>query len=589
MKHLITTLLLSAGVFFCSATEKPDTIHASDFGALPDTYTNCTTSLQKAIDACRRHPGAVLALQPGRYDIWPEGAVRKEIYISNTSSETECPDKTKIIGLHFNGLENIEVAGNGASLIMHGKLTPIAIDSCRNIRLQDLTIDFERPGGSELTYLSVQPGKVTLKAGADSRYDIRNGKLNLIGEGWRSNRVHCIKFTPSDGHMRYSGDWGILAQSTVTDKGCGILEFETPEDFTPETGATLTLRDIIRDQVGMLLLESDGIELTDINVRYMHGLGIVSQYSRNITMRRVNCRPDEHSGRILASSADFMHFSGCSGHIEITGCNYSGAHDDAINVHGTNLRAVKKLSDRSLQLRFMHHQTYGFMAYHPGDTVAFVNPATMLRTTQAVVTEVKRDDPRNLTVTFDRNLPSDLQPGSTCVENLTCTPTLHVSDCSFTRLSTRGILATTPRRVVIENNTFTALGMAAILIEGDAEGWYESDPVTDVTIRNNTFTDCGYAGATSGATIAINPSNTIVDNRRPVHYGISITGNSFFTAGRPVLKAKSTANLSFTGNTVSDNPSPEFILDGCRNITISGNNMDTPKLIETNCAKVRVK
>ena len=36
--------------------------------------------------------------------------------------------------------------------------------------------------------------------------------------------------------------------------------------------------------------------------------------------------------------------------------------------------------------------------------------------------------------------------------------------------------------------------MSAILIEGDAEGWFESGPVSDVLIEGNIFVDCAYNG-----------------------------------------------------------------------------------------------
>ena len=118
--------------------------------------------------------------------------------------------------------------------------------------------------------------------------------------------------------------------------GSGYCSFNTPADFRPKVGNTLTVRDIIRDQVGMFIYESQDVTLENVGMHYMHGLGIVSQYTRNITMRNVTCAPREGSGRILASSADFMHFSGCSGKISILGCRYAGAQDDPINVHGTN-------------------------------------------------------------------------------------------------------------------------------------------------------------------------------------------------------------------------------------------------------------
>lgn len=100
-----------------------------------------------------------------------------------------------------------------------------------------------------------------------------------------------------------------------------------------------------------------------------------------------------------------MHFSGCSGKISILGCRYAGAQDDPINVHGTNLRAVKKVDDRTLELRFMHGQSYGFNAYFAGDTVAFVKASTMERFAMATVTSVKRLTDRTVEVALDRPVP----------------------------------------------------------------------------------------------------------------------------------------------------------------------------------------
>ncbi len=588
MKALIGFFIasISAGAAFAGEV---DTIRVSDFGVHPGTYVNCVTGLQAAIDSCRSHPGSLLLFEPGRYDVWPEGAVRKEIYISNTSSEVECPSKEKIIGLHLYGLCDVTVEGAGATLMMHGKITPIAVDSSRGVTIRNLTVDFERPGTSELTYTEVGDGKVVMKAHRDTRYDIVSGRVNLIGEGWRSNRIHCISYSPTNGHATYSTDWQLLERCPARELAPGVIEFAVPADFKPEIGATLTLRDIIRDQVGSLIIDSRDVKLSDVDMRYMHGLGIVSQYTHNVAMERVNCMPSNESGRILASSADFMHFSGCSGAVTITDCNFSGSHDDAINVHGTNLRAEAVVAPDALRLRFMHHQSYGFMAYHPGDTVAFVDPSTMLRSGLAVVRTVEMENPRNLVVTFDRPVPENIKLESTCVENMTCTPTLYVARCTFTRHSTRGILATTPRKVVIEDNAFTRLGMAAILIEGDAEGWFESGPVTDVTIRRNTFRDCGYNGATSGATIALNPSNTIVSPKAPVHENVVITGNRFVIGGdRPVVYAKSTGNLQFTDNEVEGTPTPTFILNGCSNVGISGNRMPSPEVKQTDCLKVKI-
>ena len=86
--------------------------------------------------------------------------------------------------------------------------------------------------------------------------------------------------------------------------------------------------------------------------------------------------------------------------------------------------------------------------------------------------------------------------------------------------------------------------MAGIYISDDAQGWYESGPVRDVTIRNNTFTR-GNAQA-----IFIEPTNPTVSTEKTVHSNIKIEGNTFFTYNKRVLDAKSVDNLTFKNNKI---------------------------------------
>ena len=100
----------------------------------------------------------------------------------------------------------------------------------------------------------------------------------------------------------------------------------------------------------------------------------------------------------------------------------------------------------------------------------------------------------------------------------------------------RGFLLTTRGKVIIEGNTFHRCSMSAILIENDAEGWFESGPVRDMVIRGNTFLGCG---------IDINPQTRSAKPEEPVHENIRITDNWFDGAG---VSAKSVKRLSVTGN-----------------------------------------
>lgn len=575
IKKWHVVLFLACLLSIHSKSESRDTIFVSEYGCTPNTYENCVVQIQKAINDCKKYKAKVLSFQKGRYDIWPEGAIRKEYFISNTSTEQECPSKIKTIGLMFDGIKDLEIDGNGALLMYHGKMITMALDSCENIKIHSLSTDFERPTASEVEYIKKDDTGVTVSFHPDSRYEIVDGKINLIGEGWKSNLIHCIEWDKNTSFFTYSNGWNILSKAKATEVSPGVVHFKTSNDFSPQLGNILTMRDIIRDQVGMFIKESENVFLKNVNMHYMHGLGIVNQYSSNITMDSVMCMPSRTSGRILAASADMMHFSGCKGKITVQNCRFEGAHDDPINIHGTNLRVISKIDDETLLLRFMHGQSYGFTSFHEGDKIAFVLAATMQRINKEyTVVKAKKISEREIEIVLDKPVPEKLEIGLDCVENITYTPEVVIRNNYFTRTSTRGLLVTTPKKVIIENNIFEKTGMSAILIESDAEGWFESGPVNDVLISNNTFIDCGYQGGPGHAVIALNPSNRIVDSENPVHRNVRIVNNYFKSFDFPLLYAKSTSNIIFdknkvertsTTNAVSGNKWT-FYLNGCKDV-----------------------
>ena len=582
---LFLMCFLSASPLF--ATQK-DTIFVADYGVTPDTYENQTERLEAAIADCKRFNSKVLMFEKGRYDLWTEGATYKKFFITNTSSESECPSKIKTIGMFFEDMEGLTIEGNDATLMFHGKVTMLAFEHCKKMTLQNIHIDFERPGGSELTLTQINEKGVVAKFHPDSRYAIKDGKITLYGEGWRTNIPHCIEYNPTTEHFYYSQAWNVLAKAKATELAPHVVLFETTDTAQCKLNHTLTIRDIIRDQVGILIYESEDITFKNVGVHYMHGLGIVSQFSKNVEMNHVYCMPRQNSGRLLASSADFMHFSGCSGKVKVVNCKFAGAQDDCINVHGTNLRIMEKVNDYTLKLRFMHPQTYGFNAFFEGDTVAFVRPSTMQRYAQAVIKTAKLLSNRIVEVTLSKPIQHDIELQSDCLENMTCTPEVEIRNCYFTRTSTRGILVTTPRRAVISENVFYKTGMSAILIEGDAAGWYESGPVKDVLIENNTFLDCANNN-NKHAVIELNPSNTDINEKRPVHQNVRIINNRFTSYGQTILSAKSTSNLVFRNNEVtmyrksSDTSSKWFSLNGCSKVKFKANQLLVRKPIEYSC------
>src|SRR5882757_213606 len=275
-------------------------IVVTDFGAVPDSRKDATAAIGRALAACKRaldagksiltagkgRKNVVLVFPKGRYDLFADSAVKKEYFISNTSSETECPSKVKTIGILLEGMKDLTIEGEGSLLLFHGKMITFALDHCERIVLRDLAVDFERPTMSEFTIIRSTPSVVEVQVHPDSWYRLDSGRLVWYGEGWVGQDYHCIRVDTVTHAMYYANEeYGKLMRAEVTSAGPLRLEFRGAFDtsrYVP--GNVFTVRDPIRDQVGAFIVNSKDVLLRNVAMHYMHGLGIVSQYSENITM-----------------------------------------------------------------------------------------------------------------------------------------------------------------------------------------------------------------------------------------------------------------------------------------------------------------
>ncbi|WP_245729193.1 right-handed parallel beta-helix repeat-containing protein [Niabella drilacis] len=580
---MLYTCILTIGTLGNAQTAVPGdaVIDLAGYGARPNSFENAAPAVVKALEACRGKTNATLRLPGGRIDLWPDGAFKRELYVSN-DTESDSLSKVKHIGFLLDGMAGLTIEGNNTLVVLHGKMVSFAFINSRDVTLRNIAFDYERPTMSEVRVASVNDSAAVLAVHPDSRYQVRDGRLVFYGEGWKTNRFHTIRFSPATSAMYYSSFQPFL-KAAVKETAPFQLAFSgdfRKRDFSKDD--VLTFRDPYRDNCGGFIWLSKNIRLEGVQMHYMHGLGIVSQFSENISFRRVSVKPREDSGRIIAAFADAFHFSGCKGTILIDSCVASGLHDDPVNVHGTHLKITEKIDDRHVKLQFMHHQTYGFAAFFAGDSIAFIDPGTLQEMGYARIRKAVLVNKKEMVAELDRPVPGAAGPGL-CIENLTWTPSVEIRNSLFERTNTRGVLITTRRKVVIENNVFRRTGMHAILIADDAASWYESGPVRDVTIRNNTFESCGYNQAPGSYVIALLPEN---HQRAPVYYvhrNITITGNTFDLMDAPVLIAKSVAGLVFNANRIKRGAGggallkqPAFELRDCKNISIKKNTTDLP-------------
>ncbi|MDO5664402.1 MAG: right-handed parallel beta-helix repeat-containing protein [Bacteroidia bacterium] len=539
---------------------------AFTFSAKPDTKEDVSlaaVNLIKHLQSRTDTTHITVIFSKGRYDFYPDSAFTREYYISNHDQ-----DNPKKVGFALENLSNVTFDGQGSEFVFHGRMIPFSLIKGKNIMLKNVSIDFDIPAFRQINVLEVSADKNEMIAEIypHGRHRIDGNKLFAVGEGYENPLFMAMAFRPDKRltYMRRDVDFN---PETISEQSPDTLHI-TGWEQTPlsSVGERFALRSWHRPTPGIFVSECSNIVFKNIKVHYAEGMGLLAQMSENITLDGFSvCLKSDDNPRFFTTQADATHFSACKGTIISKNGLYEGMADDAINVHGTYLRVIKRVSDNTLHARYMHAQAYGFKWGETGDSVQFVESEKMELVGNPFNTTIKSikaiDKPtevgaKEFEITFMDVLPQEIsETGKFGIENLTWTPNVIFSDNTIRNNRARGALFSTPRSVICENNLFDHTHGTAILLCGDCNGWFETGACRDVVIRNNKFINALTATYQfTNAIISIYPEiPNLKDQQKFFHSGIVIENNTFDTFDRPLLYAKSTDGLIFRNNTIKHN------------------------------------
>lgn len=535
---------------------------------LPDNKQDAGPELRRILSRAA-HSGAnkcSITIPKGEYHFYPEGALPMSFYISNHDQQDIQP-----VGIPLVGQEQLSIDGNGSTFVFHGRMQPILLMDSDRVALNNITIRHDNPYYNEGKIVEIKDGTTTLEYAPQFRWEVKNGCYYLTGDGAPKAPNAVLAFQP-DGQMVPTGRGGDIAWSPRCEQVASnrVKFFTDAAKHGLKEGHILVQRHYGRPHPAMVLYRANGITLNNVVFQDSQGMALVAQRSRDITINGGGCICAP--GRVYTVSADATHFSNCAGTITVNGALYEGMMDDAINVHSTCLGIAKVINEREIIARYMHPQAIGFEVFLPGEKVQFIRGKTLENHPQlGTVETAQKLDENNLRLTLSAPLPEGIGEGDS-IENADWYPAVNFIGCTVRHNRARGSLFTTPKPVLVKDCKFIASHGSAILLAGDAQGWYESGRCLDVKIINNLFEHNLTARYqfTEGI-ISIYPmvKQPEVQTER-YHRNILIEGNTFITHRVPLIYAISADNLIFRNNTVKyDNRypgmhgAPPYILQHC--------------------------
>ena len=589
---LLSVLSLSL-VLSCTTLSAQKVYEISAFGLKANSSKNASPVLQKALAKIKAEykegEKVILRFPEGRYEFHEKGAAVREYYISNHDQTNP-----KKVGIALEDMKNLTLDGQGSEFVFHGRMLPVSLLRSENCLLKNFSIDFENPHIAQVKIVENDPQDgIVFEPAPWVDYRIAKDSIfEAYGEGWTMRHSWGIAFDGDTKHLVYN----------TSDIGCptkGASEVAPRRIHAPGwkdarlvPGTVVAMRGWGRPTPGIFLSHDVNTTIENVKVHYAEGMGLLAQLCENITLEKFGvCLKGDADPRYFTTQADATHFSGCKG--KIVSCNglYEGMMDDAINVHGTYLKVVKRVDDRTLVGRYMHGQSWGFEWGCPGDEVQFIRSNTMeLVGKQNKIISIRPYDKeqtegaREFLITFQEPVDQVINEQSGFgIENLTWTPEVLFSGNVIRNNRARGSLFSTPRKTIVENNLFDHTSGAAILLCGDCNGWVGTGACRHVIIRKNRFVNAlTNLFQFTNAVISIYPEIPDLKGQQQYFHGgpeggIVIEDNEFETFDAPILYAKSVDGLVFRNNTIKLNTEYKpfhpnrnrFWLERVTNVTIA--------------------
>lgn len=500
------------------------------------------------------HPkgNVTLKFSSGTFCFYPEEATGKYLTVSNNDNGM------KRIIFCIDGMRNVAVECDSSDFMFYGAVIPFSVSDSRNIRLSGFSIDYDSPFTLEGTVIATDPVSrtFTMKIDPANRYKILDERFYFLGYGWESRLGENIVFNPETRSPYYNTaayqHWP-LHQFTAEEMGDGTVRFGNiySKDLPP-VGSVWVDKGVHPQErycSAIVLSDSRNISVENVHIYHSGAMALIAQYCEDITVRGYSTAQHPGSSRMVTASADATHFVDCRGKILLEDCTFESMLDDASNIHGTYMQVERFLSGDEFAASFGHRQQEGNRFAERGDVLQFIDRTTMMPAGKGKVLSVRRVNEDWYIIRTDFPLNTLGKPEQYAVENTSRGASAVIRNCTVRYNRARGILISTPGRVLVENCRFSPM-MAGIVICGDANYWYESGSTNDITIRNCIFRNVGTGGHSPQAVLQIDPmiSSEGRSNDSFYHRKISFTDNLVETFDSQLIYALSVGDLEIRNN-----------------------------------------
>ena len=557
---------------------------------------DATPIVVKALKRCKEEGISKLVFPKGTYHFYPTFAPERYCEITNNDNGLK---RTSFPLIDFH---DFEIDGNGSDFIYHGKMIPFIIEESSNVKVTNLSVDWEVPFALEGLVVAnnlkdktfdievkspyeVKFGHLYLKLERpDTPYERKYGKRFALWEHYNLEVGQNIFWDPKTMAPLYNTklynmpEKGIYAEELKK----GLIRITTKMQKMPPLGSVMVSKGEYlqnRTSPAFRVFKSKDLEFKNVNVYHAGAMGLIAERSEDIMLDSFNVVLRKGSGRMVTTTADATHFCNVKGTVTIKNSTFENMLDDATNIHGTYVRVNKIIDDYTLAVETYHPHQNGYLFGEAGDKVQIIDQKNLQPTTEPMILKrVERVNEKVSYITFDKPITNKVEVFDG-VENISWHASAVLENNIVRNNRARSFLISTPRKVVVRNNHLSSQ-MASFRLTGDLGLWNESGPNEGLLIENNVIENAVYGGNGPQSIFLIDPQYVDKKNFEGIYSrNIIIRNNIIKTFDSSIMLAMSVDGLVFENNEIiqTDTYKPIFPkvinlrIVNCNNVVIKGN------------------
>ena len=492
-----------------------------------------------------------------RYDIYPEDCIytQDKVYFSYTKYEGE----PMPVGFFLENLENVTLDFNGATLVFHGRIIPFIINNCKNVKIKNVKIDYDRPFYTQGKVIECGEGRMKIKIDEGFRYRVEDGFLYAVSDTWEKklNYNDCLLWLyDSTGEKEYPIILGLfgpeifpwenpplpIRQILVEEDGeYLILKGNFPERWEANDGKnSLLFTHEVRDKCSVVVVNSEDTFIEDFIIIHGASYGVMGMNCKNMYFDNYSMYINyEGNGRLVTNNADGIHIFNCKGEFVLKNSHMEGLLDDTVNIHNNYIK-VMNFEGKKLVCKFVGKSVkIDCPIFVKGDRIAIYRGRTQEKRGEYTLEDILLDSENEQFVfTLDKEV-ENVETGD-IAENLSANPTILIENCRFGRF--RGTMRLQSRAKTIIRNSVFDNKTESVIFTGDTTYWYESGPVNDFLMENCKLLNTEYC-----AKMNFLGEVEFTDKEPYYHKNITVR-NCYFDKGR-IININHVDNFVFEGNT----------------------------------------